>query len=215
MVEIAPSILSADFSDLKKAVSFAEKANSRYLHLDVMDGHFVPNITFGPMVVSALRKITDLILDAHLMIEHPEKYVDAFIAAGADIVTVHYEATNHLDRLISYIKSKGVKAGVAINPATPEKALEYIIEKADLVLIMSVNPGFGGQKFIPEVLNKFFWLRERNPGVLLEIDGGINPDTAAQAAAAGAEILVAGSAVYGTNNPVKSIEELLKAANSK
>ncbi len=200
MVKIAPSILSADFSCLGDQVRLVEEAGAEYLHIDVMDGHFVPNITIGPLVVQALRPKSKLVFDVHLMIEHPDDYIDEFVKAGADIVSIHAEACPHLHRSIQLIKSSGVKAGVALNPATPLNSIEYVLDNLDLVLLMTVNPGFGGQKFIPEVLPKITDLRRRlnklGLATDIEVDGGVTPQLAGELAKAGATVLVAGSAVF-------------------
>ena len=216
MVEIAPSILSADFANLAAQVACVEQAGARILHIDVMDGHFVPNLTLGPLVVKALRPRSRLLFDVHLMIEEPERYVEAFAAAGADYITVHWEAPKHLHRVIQQIKALGRKAGVAFNPATPVAGIEYVLPDLDLILLMTVNPGFGGQKFIPAVLPKLRSLRSqlaewgvRRP---IEVDGGIDPSTVQDAVKAGAEILVAGAAVFGQADPAVAFRELAAAA---
>ena len=212
MVKIAPSILSADFSRLGEEISDVEKGGAELIHVDVMDGHFVPNITIGPLVVESIRPITKLPLDVHLMIENPDQYIESFAKAGADYITVHVEACRHLHRTIQLIKSFGVKAGVVLNPATPVQLIEPIIEELDIVLLMSVNPGFGGQKFIPSVLNKIKQVRDlaKQKGVQLEIevDGGVNEQTARLCVEAGATILVAGSAVYNQEDRGKAISIL-------
>lgn len=195
MVKIAPSILSADFAKLGEEIKEVESAVD-YIHVDVMDGHFVPNITIGPLIVDAIRPVTDLPLDVHLMIENPEHYIQAFVDAGADIITVHQEACPHLHRVVQQIKQAGVKAGVVINPATPVESIEYVLEDVDLVLVMTVNPGFGGQSFIPSGLNKIkqlFDLRsEHGYSYEIEVDGGVNQETAKQCIDAGADVLVSG-----------------------
>jgi ribulose-phosphate 3-epimerase len=212
MVKIAPSILSADFSKLGEEISDVEKGGAELIHVDVMDGHFVPNITIGPLVVESIRPITKLPLDVHLMIENPDQYIESFAKAGADYITVHVEACRHLHRTIQLIKSFGVKAGVVLNPATPVQLIEPIFEELDIVLLMSVNPGFGGQKFIPSVLNKIKQVRDlaKQKGVQLEIevDGGVNEQTARLCVEAGATILVAGSAVYNQEDRGKAISIL-------
>jgi ribulose-phosphate 3-epimerase len=216
MIKIAPSILSADFSRLGDEITAIAKGGADYVHIDVMDGHFVPNITIGPLIVEAARRITDLPLDVHLMIENPDRYIPDFAKAGADIITVHYEAVPHLHRTVQLIHSLGKKAGVSINPATPVSTLEVILEELELVLIMSVNPGFGGQQFISACLPKIESLRKeidrRGLQTELEVDGGIKRDNIARIAAAGAEVMVAGSAVYGTDDYAATIAALKAAA---
>ena len=206
MVKIAPSILSADFARLGEQVAEAEAAGADYIHIDVMDGHFVPNITVGPLVVEAVRRTTRLPLDVHLMIEAPERYIARFAEAGADIITVHVEACPHLHRVVQQIKGLGVKAGVSLNPATPLASLEEILGDVDLVLVMTVNPGFGGQEFIAGMLSKIRRLRrrldERGLKCELEVDGGINAETAPEVVAAGANVLVAGQAIFGAEEGV-------------
>lgn len=196
-LSIAPSLLSADFSDLKNEVINIEKAGATHLHLDVMDGAFVPNITFGKDVISAIRKHTKLIFDIHMMVENPERYIKDMVDAGANSITIHAESTKHLDRAINLIKSYGVKACVALNPATPISVVENVAYLLDMILVMSVNPGFGGQKFIPQALDKIQKLRELYPDIDIEVDGGINEKTAKLAKTAGANVLVAGSYVFG------------------
>ena len=215
MVKIAPSILSADFSRLGEEVKAVEEAGADWIHVDVMDGKFVPNITVGPLVVEALRKVTDLPLDVHLMIENADLYVEDFAVAGADIISVHAEACPHLHRTVQRIKDNGARAGVVLNPATTLFALDEIIEQVYLVLLMSVNPGFGGQEFIGSVLSKIELLRNtlNESGVELdvEVDGGVRPDNAANIKKAGANVLVAGSAIFGSDDYKKAIEELRNA----
>ncbi len=212
MVKIAPSILSADFSKLGEEVLAVEKGGADYIHVDVMDGHFVPNITIGPLVAAAIRPVTKLPLDVHLMIENPDQYIEAFAKAGADYITVHVEACRHLHRTIQNIKSFGVKAGVVLNPATPVESIQHIIGDIDMVLLMSVNPGFGGQKFIPEVLPKIRKVKEmaeqKGLNLEIEIDGGVNPETAKLCIEAGANVLVAGSAIYNEKDYAKAIAQI-------
>lgn len=217
MIKVAPSILSADFACLAEEVKKVEHSGASYLHIDVMDGVFVPNITIGPPVIAALRPHTDLKLDVHLMITAPERYLNEFIRAGADILTVHAEACLHLHRTLSAIKESGVKAGVALNPATPPQAIEYVLDIPDLVLIMTVNPGFGGQQFLSEVLPKITYIRNAldrcNSKAEIEVDGGISPETAPVAVRYGANVLVAGSSVFKSGNPGKVVQELLRLAS--
>ncbi|MDR3564840.1 MAG: ribulose-phosphate 3-epimerase [Negativicutes bacterium] len=212
MIKIAPSILSADFAKLGEEILRVEKAGADLIHIDVMDGHFVPNLTFGPPVIAAVRKVTKLPFDVHLMIDNPQEMLGAFIDAGADLITVHAETAPHLHRLLQAIRQRGVKAGVSLNPSTPLAAVEEVLADVDMVLIMSVNPGFGGQKFIPGSVDKIRRLRQmieaRNLSVDIEVDGGIIPATARQVAAAGANILVAGSAIYGASDLSVAIREL-------
>jgi len=218
-ISIAPSILSANFAQLGGDIKLVEEAGADILHIDVMDGHFVPNITIGPVVVESIRKVSSLVFDVHLMIENPERYVEAFAKAGADIITVHLEATKHLHRIIQQIKSLGVKVGVALNPATTIEGLTYVLQELDMVLLMTVNPGFGGQKFIMEVLPKIVALsgilRDVNPNCRIEVDGGINIDTARLVSRAGAEILVAGAAVFASPDPRKAVDDILTAAREE
>jgi ribulose-phosphate 3-epimerase len=215
MVEIAPSLLSADFTRLAEAIQTVESGGATILHVDVMDGHFVPNITIGLPVVRSLRKATKLIIDTHLMIEEPGRYAVEFVKAGADMVSVHVEADAHLHRTLASIRDAGGKAGIAINPATPLASLDEALQFADFVLLMSVNPGFGGQSFIAESVPKLRQLRQmisdRSLSVRIEIDGGIDEHNAATVADAGAEILVAGSAVFGKADPAAAVRTLLEA----
>jgi len=215
MVEIAPSLLSADFTRLAEAIETVESGGATILHVDVMDGHFVPNITIGLPVVRSLRKATKLIIDTHLMIDEPGQYAVEFVKAGADMVSVHVEADAHLHRTLGAIRAAGGKAGIAINPATPLASLEEAVQFADFVLLMSVNPGFGGQSFIPESVQKLRRLRQmisdQGLNTRIEIDGGIDEHNAATVVDAGAEILVAGSAVFGTGDPAAAVRALLDA----
>jgi ribulose-phosphate 3-epimerase len=217
-VKIAPSLLSADFARLGEAVALAERAGADMIHFDVMDGHFVPNITIGVPVLKSLARVSRLPIDVHLMIEHPDRFVEAFVEAGAASVTVHAEATVHLHRVVHLIKRLGAKAGVALNPATPITALEQIAGDVDYVLVMTVNPGFGGQTFIPRSESKVRAVREllRREGSAapIEVDGGIDVRTAPGIVAAGADILVAGNAVFGSADPERAIRELRVAASA-
>ncbi|MBS7530353.1 ribulose-phosphate 3-epimerase [Hazenella sp. IB182353] len=218
MIKIAPSILSADFANLGAEIKEVEEAGADWIHVDVMDGHFVPNITIGPLIVEAIRPHTTLPLDVHLMIEQPERYINQFARNGADYITVHQEACPHLHRTIYQIKEQGVKAGVVLNPATPISAIESILPDLDLVLLMTVNPGFGGQSFITSVLTKIQQLRMQIEAMGLEIDievdGGINQKTAADVVAAGANVLVAGSAIFGEADRKRALQAI-KAVNAK
>lgn len=212
MIKIAPSILSADFATLGEDVKDVELGGADYIHVDVMDGHFVPNITIGPLVVQAIRPITKLPLDVHLMIENPDQYIPAFAKAGADIITVHVEACRHLHRTIQLIKEQGVKSGVVINPSTPVDLIKHVIEEVDMVLLMTVNPGFGGQAFISSVVPKIKEVRkladQLNPDLEIEVDGGINPETAKICVEAGANVLVAGSYIYESPDRQEAINRI-------
>ena len=218
MIKIAPSILSADFSRLAEEIQAVDQAGADYIHVDVMDGHFVPNITIGPLVVAALRKVTDKPLDVHLMIENPDLYIADFAKAGADIISVHQEAVPHLHRTVQLIKSLGKQAGVSLNPATPVETLDVILDQLDLVLVMSVNPGFGGQAFISSALDKIRALRQRitqrGLATELQVDGGIKVDNIREVVAAGADVLVAGSAVFNANDYAATITALRQRAVS-
>ncbi|HEX2730367.1 MAG TPA: ribulose-phosphate 3-epimerase [Polyangiaceae bacterium] len=215
---IAPSVLSADLTRLGDEVRLVEQAGADWIHVDVMDGSFVPNITFGPAVVGALRRVTKLPLDVHLMIREPERHIEAFVAAGANYVCVHVEACTHLQRTLARIRELGAKAGAVMNPSTHESTLDYVMEDLDLILVMSVNPGFGGQSFIPSQLRKLESLAarigQRGLGIQLEVDGGISPRTARQVTDAGATVLVAGTAVFGEPDRKAAIAALRAAAHS-
>jgi ribulose-phosphate 3-epimerase len=213
---IAPSILSADFARLGEEVKSVEKGGADWIHVDVMDGHFVPNLTIGPMIVQALRPITKLPLDCHLMVSNPQDWIAPFCKAGADLITVHAEATPHLDRLIQQIKEGGCKAGVSINPSTSLSVLEEVLHLVDLVLVMSVNPGFGGQKFIESSVSKIERLSaaREGHGFLIEVDGGVSAENAGRLAQAGADVFVAGSAIFGKKDRSAAIADLVKAAGA-
>jgi ribulose-phosphate 3-epimerase len=215
MVKIAPSILAADFSKLGDEIKAVEQAGADWIHVDVMDGHFVPNITIGPLVVEAVRKVTELPLDVHLMVEDADKYIKDFASAGADILTVHVEACPHLNRTINHIKEQDVRAGVVLNPSTPLSSLEEILHEIDMVLLMSVNPGFGGQKFITSLLDKTLNLRQimdqYEQEFDLEVDGGVKAENAGELKEAGANVLVAGSAIFNSKDYKKAIQQLRDA----
>ena len=216
MKKIAPSILSADFTRLGEEIAAIEAAGADYVHIDVMDGRFVPNITIGPLIVEAVRRVTKLPLDVHLMIAEPDRYIHSFAEAGADIIVVHAEATDHLHRTVQLIKSLGKRAGVSLNPATPLNVLDYVLEDLDLVLLMTVNPGFGGQSFIEACVPKIQALRammdKRGVEAELEVDGGVKTDNIAHISRAGADVFVAGSAVFGSPDYLATITELKKRA---
>ncbi|MFJ8087355.1 ribulose-phosphate 3-epimerase [Lysinibacillus sp. NPDC095746] len=218
MIQIAPSILAANFAKLGEEVKEVEKAGAQLIHIDVMDGHFVPNISFGSIVLDAIRPLTDLPLDVHLMIENPDQYIEQFAKAGADYITVHVEACRHLHRTIQLIRSYGVKPGVVLNPHTPLESIQHILEDIDMVLFMTVNPGFGGQKFIHSVVPKIEALaaiiKERNLDIAIEIDGGINAETIIPCAKAGATIFVAGSAIYSKEDRSAALQEILAAGEA-
>lgn len=210
MIKVAPSILSADFADMKNAIGMLKEIKADMIHCDVMDGMFVPNITFGMKMVADIRKLTDLPLDVHLMIVEPERYIEEFCAAGADIVTLHAEATNHLHRAVQKVAACGSRPGVVLNPATPVDALKYVLPDVDFVLLMSVNPGYSGQAFIPQTLDKIKELRtlaqSMGRDIDIEIDGGINEHTAKSVRDAGADILVAGNAIFTADDPARLIK---------
>jgi ribulose-phosphate 3-epimerase len=216
LIDLAPSILSSDFAHLAEQVKAATEGGGTVIHVDVMDGHFVPNITLGPPIVKSLRKATSLPLDCHLMIENPDQYIPDFTEAGADWISVHQEACRHLNRTLHLIRDHGARPGVVINPATPVDTLSEVLDIVDYVLVMSVNPGFGGQKFIPGALHKIRKLaelrRQKNLNYRIEVDGGVGLDTVAEVVQAGAEILVAGNAVFGKGDPTDNAAKLLKAA---
>ena len=217
MIKLAPSILSADFARLLEDVKKVEKAGCEYLHIDVMDGHFVPNITLGPGIVKSLRKDVNMVFDAHLMIENPDNYIKEFADAGCDIIVVHQEACTHLHRTIQNIKSHGIKAGVALNPATPIETIKYVLQDVDMVLLMSVNPGFGGQSYIPVVTEKIKELKalidEMNLDIDIEIDGGVKPSNIAEVVNAGANVIVAGSAIFNAGNIDEAVKSLRENAS--
>jgi ribulose-phosphate 3-epimerase len=219
MGKIAPSILSADFTRLAEEVKRVEQAGADYIHIDVMDGHFVPNITVGPMIVKAVRQVTELPLDVHLMISNPDFFIDDFVKAGADMITIHAEAVNHLHRSIQYIKDAGARPAVSLNPASPLQMIEYVLEDVGMVLLMTVNPGFGGQSFIPGVIPKIESLREiidkRGLDMELEVDGGIGPQTIGPASLAGANVFVAGSAIFHSDNYADTIRLMREGMRGK
>ena len=217
MIKLAPSILSADFARLLEDVKKVEKAGCEYLHIDVMDGHFVPNITLGPGIVKSLRKDVDMVFDAHLMIENPDNYIKEFVDAGCDIIVVHQEACRHLHRTIQNIKSHGIKAGVALNPATPIDTIKYVLQEVDMVLLMSVNPGFGGQSYIPVVTEKIKELKalidEMGLDIDIEVDGGVKPSNISEVVNAGANVIVAGSAIFNTDDIDEAVKSLRENAS--
>lgn len=217
MIKLAPSILSADFARLLEDVKKVEKAGCEYLHIDVMDGHFVPNITLGPGIVKSLRKDVNMVFDAHLMIENPDNYIKEFADAGCDIIVVHQEACTHLHRTIQNIKSHGIKAGVALNPATPIETIKYVLQDVDMVLLMSVNPGFGGQSYIPVVTEKIKELKalidKMNLDIDIEVDGGVKPSNIAEVVNAGANVIVAGSAIFNAGDIDEAVKSLRENAS--
>jgi ribulose-phosphate 3-epimerase len=218
MVKISPSILTADLSNIEKQIRLLEAGESDFIHLDIMDGHFVPNITFGPMMVKTIKRLTKIPLDVHLMISDPDKYIEKFIEAGADYLTIHQEATHHLDRSINHIKSFGVKAGVSLNPSSPVDLLDDVLYNIDMVLIMSVNPGFGGQKFIQNSLSKISRIKEkikaRKPDTLIEVDGGINLENIDKIVSHGANVLVIGNSIFDTKDIPAAVKLFKSKANS-
>lgn len=216
MVKLAPSILAADFCCLGEQVKRVEEAGAEFLHIDVMDGHFVPNISFGFPIIKALRNKCEMVFDVHLMIEEPGRFVDEFIASGADLITLHYESDRHIDRTINYIKSKGCKVGVSLNPGTPVAVLKDILPSLDMVLIMSVNPGFGGQNFIPYSVNKIKEVKEMaevngRTDLLIQVDGGVDASNIKTVVEAGANVVVAGSAIFKENKIEENVQALRKA----
>lgn len=217
MIKLAPSILSADFARLLEDVKKVEEAGCEYLHIDVMDGHFVPNITLGPSLVKSLRKDVNMVFDAHLMIENPDQYIKDFVDSGCDLIVVHQEACIHLHRTIQNIKSHGIKAGVALNPATPIETIKHVLSDVDMVLIMTVNPGFGGQSFIEGMIPKIKELKgiidDQNLNVDIQVDGGIKPENVNKVVEAGANVIVAGSAIFNSNNISETVQLFRKNAN--
>lgn len=217
MIKLAPSILAADFARLLEDVKKVENAGCEYLHIDVMDGHFVPNITLGPAIVKSLRKDVDMVFDAHLMIENPDQYVKDFVDAGCDLIVVHQEACRHLHRTIQNVKSHGIKVGVALNPATPIETIKHVLQDIDMVLIMTVNPGFGGQSFIESMVPKIQELKglidSQNLNVDIQVDGGIKPENVAKVVKAGANVIVAGSAIFNSDD-IKSTVDLFRKKSS-
>jgi ribulose-phosphate 3-epimerase len=215
VIQIAPSILAADFSRLGEEVALMEQGGADWIHIDIMDGHYVPNLSFGPMVVKAIRPVTKIPFDVHLMMDNPMEYVDEFIEAGADSITIHAEVLPHLHRSINYLKKKGVRAAVALNPSTPLNFLDYVLQDLDMVLLMTVNPGFGGQSFIPAMLDKIKRLKEMIEALqskaIIQVDGGISLKNIRQAAEAGASSFVAGSSVFSASDPAAMISQMRKA----
>ena len=218
MIEIAPSILAADFSRLGEEIRAVKAGGAALVHVDVMDGHFVPSLTVGPLLVASLRKATDLLLDCHLMIEHPDAHIQAFVDAGADMISVHQEACVHLDRTLNFLKSSSVEAGVVINPATPVESLSEVLELVDYVLVMSVNPGFGGQKFIPRSIERIRHLADmrarKGLKFRIEVDGGITEENVQEVVRAGVTMIVAGSSIFHSGDPRQAVERMLKLAGS-